>query len=297
VSGADDRLLHLLADALAPEPVEPSPGELAHLYRAVTTPRPAARHRPRSAVASLRRPIPAIAAAFVLLSGGTAVALTGPPLPRPVRAVAHDVGLPVDSPELADARGATSHLEHALEAREAKAVQAAADRLEKRLRNVHGDERAEIEREAQKLLDRANASVATPPAATPLVPPTKPAPTSPAPTVRADDRGASGEERDKEQEKSSSTDDGSSKNGGSPGDRGAPAVGTTTSTQVRSEKATPVTRPEDGADTPDDSSSDGQPKSGTGGDQGRDQEEKDRRGPDNGPGKRPAKSRSRGAAQ
>jgi hypothetical protein len=163
VSLAPDDLLDALGAALRPPPVEPSPAELAALHRMidercdapVITRVPAKR-------AWTRRPLAVIAATAGLVMGsGAAAFAAGAPVPRPIRAAAHDVGLPVDSPQLADTKVAASELRAVLAANDTATIKRVRARLHRKLAEVPGDERDEIERDAKALLARADRRLQT----------------------------------------------------------------------------------------------------------------------------------------
>ncbi len=96
MSERDERLLEELESALAPLPAEPSSIEIAGLRRAVASrfdPALLPRRRARS-----HRPVYLLAAALILGSTGSALALTGG-LRAPIRHLARVVGLPVETEE------------------------------------------------------------------------------------------------------------------------------------------------------------------------------------------------------
>lgn len=163
MSLAPDDLLDALGAALRPPPVEPSPAELVALHRMidercdapVITRVPAKR-------AWARRPLAVLAATAGLVMGsGAAAFAAGAPVPRPVRAAVHDVGLPVDSPQLADAKGAASELRAVLAANDTATIKRVRTRLDRNLAEVPGDERDGIERDAKALLARADRRLQT----------------------------------------------------------------------------------------------------------------------------------------
>ncbi len=168
MTDADDgRLYELLTRALeVPNTVPPASG-LNSLHRAVAQRAEALRERELSAtrprLAWLRRPIPALAGLLVLTSVGTAGAIaTGTTLPRPVREVAHAIGLPVDSPALAEARTTLGRLLDAIERRDLPAVQSLAPELEAALDGMSGEDRSKISDNAEEALDRARALLGEP---------------------------------------------------------------------------------------------------------------------------------------
>ncbi|MDP8974785.1 MAG: hypothetical protein M3N28_00130 [Actinomycetota bacterium] len=151
----DEDLLGRLEHALRPPDVEPSDEEIAALHRAVAggVPAPAVRRVwPRRALAG-------VAAAVVLL-----VMVSGVPVPRPVRAAAHALGLPVDSVEVADAKSAVKELQRALDDGDQERAARASARLRQRLGALSERDRQRIGRRAGPLLERAGGSSGSPPA-------------------------------------------------------------------------------------------------------------------------------------
>lgn len=151
----DEDLLARLAHALRPPEVEPSDEEIAALHRAVAggLPAPAVRRVwPRRALAG-------VAAAVVLL-----VIVSGVPVPRPVRAAAHALGLPVDSVEVADAKSAVKELQRALNDGDQDRAARASARLRQRLDALNQSDRQRIARQADPLLQRAGGSGGSAPA-------------------------------------------------------------------------------------------------------------------------------------
>jgi hypothetical protein len=102
----DSALLELLGTALAPAPLEPPPEGIASLHRALAEQRSIAARAPVAAGRTSgrtwwRKRWVAAAATGAFVFGGSGVAFAaGAPLPTPVRALAHDIGLPVTSPGL-----------------------------------------------------------------------------------------------------------------------------------------------------------------------------------------------------
>jgi hypothetical protein len=147
-------LLALLDDALEPENVAPSPAERAQLRAAladsrstVSRPHPAGRRVPMR----LRLAVVAVGVASIL----AAFALTRP-LPTPIRSVAHGVGLPVDSVELAAARREMGDLEAALAGDDARAVEHAVEAVRNTASRLDRDEHREIDERLARLLDDAH---------------------------------------------------------------------------------------------------------------------------------------------
>ena len=161
MTDADDgRLYELLTLSLEAPHTEPPAAGLNSLHRAVAQRAEILRERElpadRPRLAWLRRPIPALAGLLVLTSVSTAGAIaTGATLPRPVREVAHAIGLPVDSPALAEARTTLGRLLDAIERRDLAAVQSLASELETTLDGLSGDDRSKISDNAEEALDRA----------------------------------------------------------------------------------------------------------------------------------------------
>ena len=159
----DTELLEALAVALAPPAAEPTPAELAVLAHAVADSRRVASpaRRPSRPV---RRTVVVAVVGSIVLSAGTAAAVgAGAPLPRPLRAVADAVGLPVDSVALADARTSMADLRHALEAEDPPWVTSASDELREDLYRLSTGERDEVEPVSTALLERAAAFLADQP--------------------------------------------------------------------------------------------------------------------------------------
>lgn len=148
----DEDLLHRLSQAFAPEPVEPPPAGVVALRRAIE----AGRSQPRTAWRNHRVAAATAVFATMLTSSTMAFALTGAPLPRPVRVVAHGVGLPVDSVALADARSAAARLKNALAHDDPARVDQAASLLRDRLTHLDADEKGQIEHRTAELLHEAN---------------------------------------------------------------------------------------------------------------------------------------------
>lgn len=151
----DDALLDALAVALRPAPAEPSMGELAGLHRAL-----AARLEDVGALrrGRRRRRFAAVAGLLVLGSGGTAYA-TSPSAPREVRSVAHAIRLPVEAPDVTDARKALDDLEEELAEPRVRAdkVRAELADVEEELAPLSAGQRAALEPRLTMLLERARA--------------------------------------------------------------------------------------------------------------------------------------------
>jgi hypothetical protein len=177
------RLGEVLTPAVA-LPTEPSMAELGALDRVVR-----AHHAPATTRPWWRRGTAGLAMAFVLAGAGTAAAATGAvPMPTPVRALAHDLGLPVDSPGVHAVRQAMADLRRAEASGDPRAAAAKAAALRRAVGDLGPHEAAGLQSSAQHELDTADAAGAerqpTPPeaATTPpeaVVPPADPATTSP----------------------------------------------------------------------------------------------------------------------
>ena len=151
----DDELLGALAVALAPAPAEPSELSILRLRGAAlgltfgqTDPRPRRVGR--------RVAIPAAVAFTVLGSAGAVAAATGAPLPRPVRAAAYGIGLPVDSPAVADVRATETRVRRDLAGADHSQLAGEVETLRTRLAHVEDDKRVRVQREAQPLIEKAN---------------------------------------------------------------------------------------------------------------------------------------------
>jgi hypothetical protein len=158
----DDELLGQLAAAFAPEPVDPPAASIHALRRAVRANRPPVRSPRWRRVA-----VPALAGFTLVGAAGAAFAASGAVLPEPVRRVVHAVGLPVDSPALAEARAARAALRETLARGERARVAPEAARLRRDLEELGADERGGIEGDANNLLHQADALLATPPGSPP----------------------------------------------------------------------------------------------------------------------------------
>ena len=157
----DDRLLDALAVALRPAasrgPAEPSMAELAAFRQLVAASAdPAARRRRR-----LRTWVAGLLVGGVVLSGGTAYA-TNPVAPRPVRSAAFALKLPVESPELTDAKDALDDLEEELHEGRRDKVAAEVEDVREELADLSPSVRAPLEARAASLLAAAAAFLADP---------------------------------------------------------------------------------------------------------------------------------------
>lgn len=148
----DDRLLALLGQALEPEPLEPPAKRIAEVRaRAEAGARllPVVERQRRR-----RRTLVSAAVAAILAAFGAGLVL-GHDLPRPLRAVAHDLGLPVESVELVDTRDAVDRLGSALSQEDPEEVAAADADVVRRVNALEEEERAKIEPVAHEVHLRA----------------------------------------------------------------------------------------------------------------------------------------------
>ncbi len=169
----DEDLLRRLENAFRPPEVEPSEAEIAALHRAV------AESAATPAVRRVwpRRVVAAVAAAAVLI-----VIVSGVPVPRPVRAAAHAIGLPVDSVKVADAKSAVKELQRALDDGDQEGAARALARLRQRLDALGESDRRRLARQADPLIQRAGATPGSPAPGTPQ--PGGPATSRPPTTTR-----------------------------------------------------------------------------------------------------------------
>ena len=149
----DLELLELLTTALAPVSDQPSAADIVLLHRAIdartTLPRKPLRVRRRWV-------LPAVAAFSVLGVSGTAIATTGSSLPRMARSLANGVGLPVDSPQLLDARSRRDTLRAALAHHDNTAIAVESAKLRDALRHLDTDERNQVGNDTDQLLQQAD---------------------------------------------------------------------------------------------------------------------------------------------
>lgn len=158
----DSRLLELLGRALTPAAVEPSAQRISALRSLVGTPAPPA-SAPQPAQVTVLRPtrrwqtaLMGVAAGLVLFVAGGAVA-TSPP--TWLRQGAYDVGLPVDSPQLVQARAALHDLGVALAAGDRAGIRSADTEMVGLVRSLSADEKNEIEPVAHEVHERAVAAL------------------------------------------------------------------------------------------------------------------------------------------
>lgn len=158
----DDEMLHELSATLVDRhavAATPSTAELQLLHHAVAQ---RFRATPPAVVRPIRRPagrrigrVGVAAAGIVLLSASAAAATGGVPLPRPVRAFAHAVGLPVDSPAVDETHHHLRALDDAVQDGDAQRARDAARRLRAAVTQVPDDERAEVQADVQQALAEA----------------------------------------------------------------------------------------------------------------------------------------------
>ncbi len=163
----DEVFLAELGDVLRPAAIleGPSPAEFAALDAAVVArfgeqDNPAVsvlrRRRMRSGpVGSAWRVGSAAAAVVVLSASAAAAAGGGVPMPRPVRAIAYAVGLPVDSPALDDTHRHLRALDEALHEGDRPAIRRRARQLEQAVAQVPADERDDAEEDVAAALAAA----------------------------------------------------------------------------------------------------------------------------------------------
>ena len=155
----DQRLLDALGVALRPAggaAAEPSMAELAAFQRVVADPLAGRRRR-----GALRTWVAGLLVGGVVLSGGTAYA-TNPVAPRPVRSAAFALKLPVEAPELTDAKDALDDLEEELHEGRRDKVAAEVDDVREELADLSPADRAPLEDRASSLLAAASAFLADP---------------------------------------------------------------------------------------------------------------------------------------
>ena len=156
----DGELLDLLADALDPAPIRPTPAEYEQLRKALATvPPPEAERRqtPRK-VTSLRRlphPVAAVVMVATLTTGGAAAAVGTNTLPDPLRSIAFAVGLPVTSPADERIDNDLAALRATLNLGDAMAIRADAAALSRDLDALSPDDRVTVDGGANLLLAQA----------------------------------------------------------------------------------------------------------------------------------------------
>jgi hypothetical protein len=148
----DDELFEELQRLVTPEHREPPIESVVALHAAVARNFSARRKRPW-----WRQKIAVGAAVFGLVAGAPAAAfaLSGTPLPSPLRTAVHDIGLPVDSVPVADTKAAEDELAHALRDRNEAEITKAAAHLEACLAELNPADRARLDPRADTLLQVA----------------------------------------------------------------------------------------------------------------------------------------------
>ncbi len=153
MSRDDNRLFELLARALQDRPREPSQQRVeavrarAEAGQRLAAAAPRRRHRVRWALA-----VGVVLSSVVAFGAGVA---TAEGLPRPVRAAAHGIGLPVDSPRLVEAWETLRELSLALGTRDAEVITRLDQRLLDLVAGLTAEEKEEIEPIAQEVHLRA----------------------------------------------------------------------------------------------------------------------------------------------
>jgi hypothetical protein len=158
---SERELVRLLEEALEPPARQPPAERVAQLREQVAAAvPPAAALAPRRDGRRRRFAGALVAAAAVVVAfvAGTVVGDGG--LPRPLRAAAEAIGLPVDSPELVDARRELQRLGESLAAGDAGGVAAADAAMVRLVKGLDADERARIEPVAHEVHLRAVALLA-----------------------------------------------------------------------------------------------------------------------------------------
>lgn len=154
----DDELLDALGRTLLPDPPASPSGDEVRSFLAEVAGVPVAAARPR------RRLLPRFLAgglAVALVGGGTAYAAgDGSRIPAPVRRAAVAIRLPVDSPEVADAKKELADLEEAIGRGDADRIAKAIEDVEEALSELSAGERASIDSRLRELLALASSAVA-----------------------------------------------------------------------------------------------------------------------------------------
>ncbi len=157
----DDQLLDRLGASLAQPPAEPTSDEI-DAVRALVAHRELAGvlEMPRDHV--LRTPVRRVLVAAVVVVGLVAlsglVALgAGAPVPRALRTPARALGLPVDSPALADVRSAMADVRAALAGTDDRRLAATRDHLVLLVGHLDVGDRAEVAGDVHDLLERVAA--------------------------------------------------------------------------------------------------------------------------------------------
>lgn len=158
---SDEELLSRLGRALEPPAGGPDPAKVARMRALADAGRRStgdqlADRRKSRAGAGWRRPMAGVAAgiAAALISFVVGIVAGADP-PRPLRAAAHAVGLPVESPQLIDARNQLHALGEALAAGDRTRVAADDRRMVSLVKALSPEERKKIEPVAHEVHLRA----------------------------------------------------------------------------------------------------------------------------------------------
>jgi hypothetical protein len=178
----DETLLAALRSMLAGDALEARPEDLARVRRALRelrqpnpllVPSPAARHADLARPAHARGPLAVLrrtsgrpsraprlgwvvaGSIVVALLGATGAGVANDALPGPLRGVAYDLGLPVSSPALVQARAALAALRAAVARADRTEVRRRLDAFDDALRAVPVQERPRLEPEARQVQEAA----------------------------------------------------------------------------------------------------------------------------------------------
>lgn len=155
----DEELLDHLALVFAPEigaGSQPSPQAMAALHRALAERSERALRSGVQRNPAHRLWLVALGGVAASLGATTAAFAAGLPLPDPLRALAHNVGLPVDSTTLVNAKSKRAELEAAVSRQDAAEAARLARALRDDLADLDDDERRQVEPSAIALLERAD---------------------------------------------------------------------------------------------------------------------------------------------
>lgn len=178
MNAADGQLIEALREALATTPAEPSVDEIDTLHQLVATRGAVAtvlrlQQQPSRPTIRTKRTM-TVAAACAALLVGVAV-LASDTMPRPVASLAHRIGLPVEAPEVHDARMALIALRTALNTHDRTRTVRARDAVVAAMASLGRNDRSALEGNADTLLREADTAlnvqlpptgVGSPPAAT-----------------------------------------------------------------------------------------------------------------------------------
>ena len=153
---SDDELFEELRRRIVPPPIEPPAESVAALHAAVAT-----KFAPKTRRSWWRRKLAVGTAVFGLVAGAPAAAfaISGAPLPDPLRTAMHAIGIPVDSVPVANTKTAEADLQHALTAGNASALTTGMARLQECLSDLNGADRARLSRHADSLLQSAASEI------------------------------------------------------------------------------------------------------------------------------------------